>query len=62
MVEGWGWGGWRLGEGWWLVVVVLNRRWLEARTITHMEEPMLNELGTQETNLKMCLCRLLCAC
>lgn len=27
------------------------RGWLDARTITHMEEPVLNELGTQETNL-----------
>lgn len=40
----------------------LYSRWLEEGTITHMEEPMLNELGTQETNLRMCFCRLLCAC
>lgn len=40
----------------------LYSRRFEERTITQMEVPMLNELGTQETNLRMCLCRLLCAC
>lgn len=37
-------------------------RWLEAQENTQMEEPVLNEFGTQETKLGLCLCRLLCAC